>query len=113
MTMREGMIRLFRVSAIVEFFTWSGLLIGMFFKYVVVHNDIGVRFFGFWHGIACIVYFLAAALVRNELRWTNRITAVALLVSVPPLMTWPFERWAIRRARALPPDDVGAIAEAA
>lgn len=40
----------FRAIAAVEAVTWAGLLVGMFFKYVVVHNEIGVQIFGPIHG---------------------------------------------------------------
>lgn len=40
----------FRAVAIAEAVSWVGLLIGMFFKYVVVGDDIGVTIFGPIHG---------------------------------------------------------------
>ena len=42
--------RAFRLAAIAEACSWAGLLVGMFFKYVVVGDDIGVKIFGPVHG---------------------------------------------------------------
>ncbi|MDP9795778.1 integral membrane protein [Catenuloplanes nepalensis] len=83
--------------AIAEAFSWTGLLIGMFFKYVVVGNEIGVKIFGPIHGAlftAYVVLTLAVA-VRNRWHWTTAL--VGLICSIPPLATLVFERWARRR----------------
>jgi integral membrane protein len=98
-------IRMFQIAAIAEAFTWAGLLVGMVFKYLVVHNDWGVRVFGTVHGFVMILYIMACGIVRPDMRWTGRQTLIAIGASVPPLLTFPFERWAIKRYLALPPDE--------
>ncbi|GLZ30272.1 hypothetical protein Lesp02_24620 [Lentzea sp. NBRC 105346] len=87
----------FRALALAEAVSWAGLLVGMFFKYVVVHNEIGVKVFGPIHGVVFIGYVLVALMVREELRWDRRTTFLALLASIPPLATVIFERWVSRR----------------
>ena len=73
----------FRVVAIAEACSWAGLLIGMFFKYVVVFDDLGVKVFGPIHGALFVAYVV--------------VTLVALVASIPPLATLWFERRAQRR----------------
>lgn len=91
--------RLFRVVAIAEACSWAGLLVGMFFKYVVVGNEIGVTVFGPIHGALFVAYVLLTLLAARVLRWDLRTTVVALAVSIPPLATLWFERWARRTGR--------------
>lgn len=90
-------LRLFRAAALLEAVSWAGLLTGMFFKYVVVQNEIGVKIFGPIHGGLFILYVLAVLLVRERLVWTGRVTLLALVASVPPFATLVFERWVTRR----------------
>ncbi|GAB3210431.1 DUF3817 domain-containing protein [Marinactinospora thermotolerans] len=97
--MRAAIVTAFRVVAAVEAVTWMGLLVGMFFKYVVVHNEIGVTIFGPLHGIAFIVYVILAVLAWWTLRWRPLTGLLALVASVPPLGTVVFERWAAGTGR--------------
>ncbi|MGH3657759.1 MAG: DUF3817 domain-containing protein, partial [Micromonosporaceae bacterium] len=87
----------FRIAAVAEACSWLGLLVGMFFKYVVVHDEIGVKIFGPIHGALVLAYCLMVLLVRGDQGWDRRTTVLALLASVPPLTTIWFERWASRR----------------
>jgi integral membrane protein len=89
----------FRAVAIAEAISWTGLLIGMLFKYVLSDNEIGVKIFGPIHGAIFIAYVLTVAVVRKPLRWTWPTTLLALAASVPPLFTWFFELWAQRTNR--------------
>lgn len=102
-------LTVFRVIAAIEAFTWAGLLIGMFFKYVVVHDEIGVQVFGPLHGVAFIGYVLVALLTWSRLRWSLWTGALALLASIPPLATLVFERWASATGR----NDLGTRTEPA
>jgi integral membrane protein len=97
-------IRMFQIMAITEAITWAGLLIGMLFKYVVASNQIGVQIFGPLHGFVMIAYVMACGIIRPDMRWTGRQTLIAIGASVPPMMTLPFEVWAMRRYRSLPPE---------
>ncbi|MBN6041303.1 DUF3817 domain-containing protein [Amycolatopsis sp. 195334CR] len=89
----------FRLLALAEAMSWAGLLIGMFFKYVVVGNEIGVKIFGPIHGVVFVAYVIVALLVRESLRWDARTTVLALIASIPPFGTVLFERWATRTGR--------------
>jgi len=91
-------LRLFRAAALLEAVSWGALLVGMFFKYVAVQNEIGVKIAGPIHGAFFILYVLSVLLVREQLRWNTRTTLIALAASVPPFATAFFERWAVRRA---------------
>ncbi len=90
-------LRLFRAAALLEALSWAALLTGMFFKYVVVHNEIGVKIAGPIHGGLFILYVLSVLLVREQLKWSPLVTLVALVASIPPFATAFFERWALRR----------------
>jgi putative drug exporter of the RND superfamily len=93
------LIRIFRIAAITEAITWLGLLAGMYEKYIAGTHTAGIQIFGTLHGYAFLAYVLVVFLVRAEYKWTNRMTLLALLASVPPLATLPFERWAFRLYR--------------
>jgi integral membrane protein len=89
--------RAFRTVAIAEACSWTGLLIGMVFKYLVVFDDIGVRIFGMIHGILFIAYVLITILTARTFGWRAGTTVLGLLASVPPLTTLWFEHSAHRR----------------
>jgi integral membrane protein len=94
-----GIGRLFRAAAIAEACSWAGLLIGMFFKYVVVRNEIGVQVFGPIHGALFVLYVLVTLVAARRLDWDPKTTVLALISSIPPLMTIWFERRAAARGR--------------
>ncbi|CAM3740297.1 DUF3817 domain-containing protein [Kibdelosporangium persicum] len=93
----------FRLFALAEAVSWAGLLVGMFFKYVVVHNEIGVQVFGPIHGVIFVGYVLVALALRGPQRWDVRTTFLALVASIPPFGTVVFERWANRRGKLTVP----------
>jgi integral membrane protein len=90
----------FRVIAIAEACSWTGLLVGMFFKYVVVFDDIGVKVFGPIHGVLFVAYVVVTLVVARTCHWRLPTTVLALVASVPPLATLWFER-RVRRAGLL------------
>ena len=85
--------RLFAIAALLEAFTWLGLLAGMFLKYGSVANDLGVKIFGPLHGGAFVFYVVVSVLAAVRLRWPWWALLVALLAAVPPLVTVPVEIW--------------------
>ncbi len=91
------LIRIFRICAITEAITWVGLLASMYEKYIANTHSAAIHIFGSVHGYAFLAYVLVVFLVRAEYGWSNRMTVLALLSSVPPLATIPFERWAYHR----------------
>ena len=90
----------FRFVAILEAFTWLGLLIGMAFKYLPADgNEIGVKIFGPIHGGVFVLYLLVSLWTARKLSW-NLVTGFwALVASVPPFGTVVFEVWAARTGR--------------
>jgi integral membrane protein len=91
----------FRVVAIAEAISWIGLLAGMFVKYVPETSEIGVTIFGPIHGAVFVGYVVVALLASRVLRWSRVTTLLALVVSVPPLVTLWFER-RVTRSGELP-----------
>ena len=89
--------RIFRITAIAEAFSWTGLLVGMYLKYVPETTEAGVWLFGRLHGALFVAYLAAVLWVARAERWSLRRTAVGLLASIPPLTTLLFERWVSRR----------------
>lgn len=85
--------RVFAVIAVVEAFTWAGLLVGMFLKYVTETTEAGVWLFGRLHGAAFVAYVVIALVVAVKLRWGWFRTLVALAAAVPPLTTLLAEWW--------------------
>ncbi len=96
------------MAAFAEALSWLGLLIGMFFKYIVVKNQVGVQIFGPVHGFVMGFYILAVLLVKPELPWGRRELAIGLGASVPPLATYFFERWVVAQAHELDRIDAAA-----
>ncbi|MFD4292485.1 DUF3817 domain-containing protein [Rhodococcus sp. NPDC058532] len=95
----------FRFVAILEAFTWAGLLLGMFFKYFtgdrvpdqdIYPNEIGVQIFGMLHGAVFVLFIVVALLTARALKWNLVTTGLALLSSIPPFFTILFEWWAKR-----------------
>ncbi len=84
---------IFTVVARIEALTWLGLLIGMFLKYVTETTELGVWLFGRVHGFAFIVYFFVAIFAGLRLRWPWWATLLAVMASIPPLVTFPLELW--------------------
>ncbi|MDX8145640.1 DUF3817 domain-containing protein [Lentzea sp. BCCO 10_0061] len=93
----------FRILALAEAISWAGLLLGMFFKYVVVQNEIGVKVFGPIHGLVFVGYVLVTLMAVAPLKWDARTTVLALLASIPPFGTVIFERWASKTGRLSEP----------
>jgi integral membrane protein len=89
--------RAFRTVAIAEACSWTGLLIGMVFKYLVVFDDVGVKIFGPIHGVLFILYVVITLMTARVFRWRPGTTVVGLLASIPPLTTLWFEHSARRR----------------
>src|SRR5436309_7076971 len=73
----------FRVVAVAEAFSWAGLLIGMFFKYVLhsAHEG-GVPVLGMVHGVIFIAYVLISLAVFRPLGWKPATLVLALLASI-------------------------------
>ncbi|MFD5829078.1 DUF3817 domain-containing protein [Lentzea sp. NPDC060358] len=89
----------FRIFALAEAISWAGLLLGMFFKYVVVQNEIGVKIFGPIHGAVFVAFILVTLMARDPLKWDVRTLVIGLLSSIPPFGTVIFERWAAKTGR--------------
>lgn len=106
LTSRQRLVlRTFTAVAVLEAFTWVGLLTGMFFKYVPAvadRTEVGVQVFGPVHGAAFVAYLVMAALAWRTLRWSFSTLVVAVVCSVPPLFTVVFEVWAARTGRLTP-----------
>jgi integral membrane protein len=93
--------RIFRIAAVAEAISWTGLLIGMYLKYIPETTEAGVWLFGRLHGALFVVYLVATIWVARAERWSLMRTAFGLLASIPPLATLLFERWVSRRRPVL------------
>ncbi|QVQ52816.1 DUF3817 domain-containing protein [Spiractinospora alimapuensis] len=89
--------RAFAVIAFVEAATWAGLLAGMFLKNVTETTELGVTIFGWLHGAAFMLYVAITLIAALKLRWPLLVTGLALLASIPPLVTVLIEMWVRRR----------------
>jgi integral membrane protein len=97
--MQRSEVYWFRLAAIAEAISWTGLLIGMVFKYLVVHNAIGVHIFGPIHGVIFLAYLWISVLNWRHRPWSTAVGVAALLSGIPPYGTVVFERWASRTGR--------------
>lgn len=91
--------RLFAAVAFLEAFTWAGLLVGMFLKYVTGTTEAGVWLFGRLHGGSFMIYVGVTIVTAISLRWRWWVALTALLAAVPPLVTIPLEIWLRRTER--------------
>ena len=89
--------KLFVAIALIEALTWTGLLVGMYLKYVSGTTDLGVWLFGRLHGAAFLAYVVICFIVGARLRWPMWALLLAVLAAIPPLATWPLELWYRRR----------------
>ena len=92
--------RLFQITAIAEACSWIGLLVGMFFKYIVVGDDLGVKIFGPIHGALFVAYCGLVLLIARRDSWSLKTVALGLACAIPPLTSIWFER---RMARTVKP----------
>lgn len=95
----------FAIAAFIEAFTWAGLLVGMYVKYVPQTTDEIVSVFGALHGGMLLVYIAVTVFAGFRLRWRWWETALALLASIPPLFTIIVEIWLRRRGKLAAPVD--------
>lgn len=95
--------RLFAVVAWIEAFTWAGLLVGMFLKYVTETTEAGVWLFGRLHGGAFVLFVVITLIAAVRLRWGWFRTLVALASAVPPLTTLLAEWWLKRTGHLAEP----------
>ncbi|MFI8527455.1 DUF3817 domain-containing protein [Promicromonospora sukumoe] len=102
--------RLFAVVAWIEAFTWAGLLVGMFLKYVTETTEAGVWLFGRLHGGAFVLFVVVTLVVAVRLRWGWFRTLVALASSIPPLTTLVAEWWLKRTGHLAEPAEREAAA---
>ena len=101
----------FRLIALIEAITWALLLIGMGIKYGA-GVDSATMVPGMLHGIAFVAYVVITLWTAVELKWNWKVTALALLASIPPFFSLLFEWWAQRRGHLNDPaQDAGAIGE--
>jgi integral membrane protein len=94
-----AVVTAFRVVAFAEAASWLGLLIGMFFKYVVDAGERGVQVFGPVHGTVFLAYVVVTLVTWRAQRWSLPVVALALAASVPPFCTVLVEEWARRSGR--------------
>lgn len=95
------MERVFRVTAVAEACSWFGLLVGMLFKYVVVHDPVGVKVFGPIHGGLFVAYLVSLVWLARRERWSPVRLLVGAAAAVPPFTSVVFERWVARRRPAV------------
>ncbi len=90
----------FRIVALAEAFSWVGLLVGMYFKYLgSPRTEIGVKIFGPVHGALFVAFLAAMVLAGIAFRWNPLTWLLALLGSFVPLGTVIFVMWADRRGK--------------
>ncbi|MFC6149281.1 MULTISPECIES: DUF3817 domain-containing protein [Mumia] len=87
----------FRVVAFAEAVSWAGLLIGMFFKWVLETTEVGVKVFGPIHGGIFVLYVVMCLVAWRSFGWSFKVAVAALASSIPPFFTLLFEVWADRR----------------
>ncbi|WP_436057293.1 DUF3817 domain-containing protein [Arthrobacter sp. LjRoot78] len=99
---KSTVIRLFRVLAVAEAFSWAALLTGMYFKWIAGTSELGVEIAGPIHGALFIAYGVAALALWRLQRWPFLVAFLAGFSAVLPFATVLFERWAGKRGYLTP-----------
>lgn len=94
---KTAVLRVFKILAVAEAFSWAALLVGMFLKWVLRTTELGVELAGPVHGAFFIGYGLTALTLWRLQRWPFRVALFAGLSAVLPFTTIWFERWAEKR----------------
>lgn len=94
---KPAVIRIFKVLAVAEAFSWAALLVGMFLKWVLRTTELGVQIAGPVHGALFIGYGIAALVLWKLQRWPFSVAFLAGLSAVFPFATLFFEHWAAKR----------------
>ncbi|UAK38620.1 DUF3817 domain-containing protein [Gordonia bronchialis] len=97
----------FRFVAVAEAITWAALLVAMFFKWVLGHEE-AVAIPGMVHGIVFVIFVAVSLLTWHQLKWSVGVTALALISSIPPFGTLVFEWWARRNGHLAELSDASA-----
>jgi len=92
-----AVVRIFRVLALAEAFSWAALLAGMYFKWIAKTTELGVEIAGPIHGALFIGYGLTALVLWRLQRWPFLVALFAGFSAVLPFATVLFERWAGNR----------------
>ena len=71
----------------------------MFLKHVTGTTEAGVWLFGRLHGGVFMFYVVVTIVAAVALRWRWWVALLALLASIPPLVTVPLEIWLRRTGR--------------
>lgn len=87
----------FRVVAVAEALSWAGLLVAMFFKWVVAEDphtgaEGGVPIMGPIHGGVFVLFVLTSLVAWRVFSWRLGTIALALACAIPPFATVWFER---------------------
>lgn len=80
----------YRIVAVAEAVTWTGLIAGMVLKYGF-DMPLAVLVTGSVHGLVFIVYALTAGFVGVNQRWSTGRIAFAVATAVIPYATIPFD----------------------
>lgn len=97
MPQKTVILRVFRILAIAEAFSWAALLTGMYFKWIAKTSELGVEIAGPIHGALFIGYGVTALALWRLQRWPFTVALFAGLSAVFPFATVAFERWAGKR----------------
>lgn len=108
---KPAVIRIFKILAVAEAFSWAALLIGMFLKWVLRITELGVEIAGPIHGGLFIGYAIAALVLWRLQRWPFLVALFAGLSAVLPFATLVFERWADRRGYLTASEETSAAAD--
>jgi integral membrane protein len=110
---RNAVIRIFRILALAEAFSWAALLVGMYFKWIAKSTELGVEIAGPIHGGLFIAYGMTTLILWRLQRWPFLVALFAGLSAVLPFATVLFERWAGRRGYLAAADKATAVGSGA
>ncbi|MDN5726200.1 MAG: DUF3817 domain-containing protein [Propionibacteriales bacterium] len=90
--------RLYRIVAVAEMVTWTGLLLGMVLKYTGITEAV-IPVVGLAHGLTFLSYLFTAVFVGLNQRWSIKLIGLGVLTTFVPYATYPYDRWLERNNR--------------
>ncbi len=82
----QSLLRILRVFALLEAFSWLALLIAMYLKWVLDHTEY-MRPVGNIHGYLFIFFVIFVLIVGVKMKWNFKEISLSLLSSILPFGT--------------------------
>lgn len=82
------MIKIFKIVSLLEGLSYLALLfVGVSMKYLMQDESV-VKMLGMPHGMLFLAYIILAFVIREQMKWDLKTTAIVMIASVLPFGTF-------------------------